>query len=180
MQTQARSSANSLGSTQWMALHKGSMRLKRIGEWIQYSGPNGRTFFFNESTGVFTWQRPLDLPPSPGDSSTSQRRPDESSTTHRRPDDTNHEHPPDRPFAQGQGANTNGDADASKYTCVNVQDDDEEDEDGACKEEEGGGRVDQYADREGSTGVEHTAAGMPAVTMERQDSAALLDMVSPQ
>ena len=31
----------------------GSMRLKKMGAWIQYSGPGGRAFYFNEETGFF-------------------------------------------------------------------------------------------------------------------------------
>lgn len=36
----------------------GSMRLKKMGSWIQYSGPGGRPFYYNESTGFFQWERP--------------------------------------------------------------------------------------------------------------------------
>ena len=44
----------------WRAMQMGSMRLKKIGEtpWIQYSGPGGRTFYFNEASGHFQWERP--------------------------------------------------------------------------------------------------------------------------
>ena len=34
------------------------MRIKKMGSWIQYSGPGGRTFYFNEETGFFQWERP--------------------------------------------------------------------------------------------------------------------------
>ena len=34
------------------------MRLKKVGEWIQYTGAMGRTFYFNEKTFEFQWERP--------------------------------------------------------------------------------------------------------------------------
>jgi hypothetical protein len=34
------------------------MRLKRIGEWIQYSTEAGQTFYYNEKNGEFQWVNP--------------------------------------------------------------------------------------------------------------------------
>jgi hypothetical protein len=31
------------------------MRLRRIGDWIQYSYESGETFYYNEATGEFQW-----------------------------------------------------------------------------------------------------------------------------
>jgi ankyrin repeat protein len=45
---------------QWEALRKTSMRLKRIGEWVEYHG-NGKTFYYKESTGEFMYERPIDM-----------------------------------------------------------------------------------------------------------------------
>ena len=36
------------------------MRLKRIGEWVEYHG-NGKTFYYKESTGEFMYERPIDM-----------------------------------------------------------------------------------------------------------------------
>ena len=44
----------------WEALRKTSMRLKRIGEWVEYHG-NGKTFYFKESTGEFMYERPIEM-----------------------------------------------------------------------------------------------------------------------
>ena len=35
-----------------------SMRIKKIGEWIQYTGGMGKTFYFNEKTYEFQWEKP--------------------------------------------------------------------------------------------------------------------------
>ena len=45
---------------EWEALRKTSMRLKRIGDWIEYHG-NGKTFYYKESTGEFMYERPLEM-----------------------------------------------------------------------------------------------------------------------
>ena len=37
---------------------KMSMRLKRVGEWIQYRTDSGRTFYYNQSSGDFQWDSP--------------------------------------------------------------------------------------------------------------------------
>lgn len=37
---------------------KASMRLKRVGEWIQYSTEAGQTFYYNEKNGDFQWVNP--------------------------------------------------------------------------------------------------------------------------
>ena len=34
------------------------MRIKKIGDWIQYTGGMGRTFYFNEKTYEFQWEKP--------------------------------------------------------------------------------------------------------------------------
>ena len=45
----------------WEKMRKSSMRLKRIGEWIQYCVDGGNVFFYNETTGEFQWERPVEL-----------------------------------------------------------------------------------------------------------------------
>ena len=46
-------------TSRWDQLQKcGSMRLKKLGEWIQYTGGGGKTFYFNEKTYEFQWERP--------------------------------------------------------------------------------------------------------------------------
>ena len=45
----------------WEKMRKSSMRLKRIGEWIQYCVDGGNVFFYNETTGEFQWERPIEL-----------------------------------------------------------------------------------------------------------------------
>jgi ankyrin repeat protein len=37
---------------------KMSMRLRKLGDWIQYSTGNGQTFYYNERTGDFQWKNP--------------------------------------------------------------------------------------------------------------------------
>ena len=37
---------------------KASMRLKRVGDWIQYLTETGRTFYYNEKNGEFQWVEP--------------------------------------------------------------------------------------------------------------------------
>jgi len=51
---------------------KMSMRLKRVGEWIQYRTDNGRTFYYNQSSGDFQWDTPH------GDKSKQTKTPTES------------------------------------------------------------------------------------------------------
>lgn len=34
------------------------MRLKRVGDWIQYSTEAGQTFYYNEKNGDFQWVNP--------------------------------------------------------------------------------------------------------------------------
>lgn len=45
----------------WEARKKSSMKLKRIGDWIEYHGQGGKTFYYNESNGQFQWERPVEL-----------------------------------------------------------------------------------------------------------------------
>ena len=37
---------------------KMSMRLKKIGDWIQYRTSAGRTFYYNQTSGDFRWDNP--------------------------------------------------------------------------------------------------------------------------
>ena len=37
---------------------KASMRLKRVGDWIQYLTETGQTFYYNEKNGDFQWVDP--------------------------------------------------------------------------------------------------------------------------
>lgn len=46
---------------EWEARKKTSMRLKRISDWIEYHGQGGKTFYYNETTREFQWERPVDL-----------------------------------------------------------------------------------------------------------------------
>ena len=49
-------------TSRWNHLQKcGSMRLKKIGDWIQYTGGMGKVFYFNEKTYEFQWERPEEL-----------------------------------------------------------------------------------------------------------------------
>lgn len=34
------------------------MRLKKVGDWIQYSTESGRTFYYNDKNGDFQWVNP--------------------------------------------------------------------------------------------------------------------------
>jgi hypothetical protein len=34
------------------------MRLKRVGDWIQYSAEGGQTFYYNDKNGEFQWEDP--------------------------------------------------------------------------------------------------------------------------
>ena len=46
-------------TSRWDTLTKtASMRIKKIGNWIQYTGGMGKTFYFNEQTYEFQWERP--------------------------------------------------------------------------------------------------------------------------
>ena len=46
-------------TSRWDTLTKtASMRIKKIGNWIQYTGGMGKTFYFNERTYEFQWERP--------------------------------------------------------------------------------------------------------------------------
>jgi hypothetical protein len=42
-------------------LAKASMRLKREGDWINYTIANGRHFYYNDKTNEFQWERPVAL-----------------------------------------------------------------------------------------------------------------------
>jgi len=44
----------------WSKKMKNSMRIKKLGEWIEYHGKDAKTFYYNESTGAFQWERPLE------------------------------------------------------------------------------------------------------------------------
>jgi hypothetical protein len=61
MQDNTLSSLNSAGSSD--GLHRSlqskmSMRLKKVGDWIQYSTGAGRVFYYNEKNGDFKWVTP--------------------------------------------------------------------------------------------------------------------------
>ena len=54
-------------TSRWETLTKtASMRMKKIGKWIQYTGGMGRTFYFNEKTYEFQWERPEECGPEEG------------------------------------------------------------------------------------------------------------------
>lgn len=46
-----------------------SMRLKREGDWVEYTLPDGNVFYYNDKSNEFQWQRPdqLSSPLSKGD-----------------------------------------------------------------------------------------------------------------
>lgn len=44
-------------------LANSSMRLKREGDWIQYTLPDGNVFYYNDKSNEFQWQRPDQLSP---------------------------------------------------------------------------------------------------------------------
>jgi hypothetical protein len=44
---------------------KASMRLKRMGDWIQYMTESNNTFYYNEKTGEFQWASPNDSAAGP-------------------------------------------------------------------------------------------------------------------
>ena len=49
-------------TSRWDTLQKtGSMRIKKIGQWIQYTGGMGKTFYFNEKTFEFQWEKPENM-----------------------------------------------------------------------------------------------------------------------
>ncbi len=35
------------------------MRLKRFGDWIEYTTESGKTFYYNDRDGSFQWEHPL-------------------------------------------------------------------------------------------------------------------------
>lgn len=43
------------------SLSKASMRLKRQGEWIEYTLPDGNVFYYNDQSNEFQWERPENL-----------------------------------------------------------------------------------------------------------------------
>ncbi|CAN0557801.1 unnamed protein product [Ectocarpus sp. 12 AP-2014] len=43
------------------SLTKASMRLKREGDWIEYTLPDGNVFYYNDKNNEFQWERPDDL-----------------------------------------------------------------------------------------------------------------------
>lgn len=43
------------------SLTKASMRLKRQGDWIEYTLPDGNVFYYNDKNNEFQWERPDDL-----------------------------------------------------------------------------------------------------------------------
>ncbi|CAM9456155.1 unnamed protein product [Hapterophycus canaliculatus] len=47
------------------SLSKMSMRLKRHGEWIEYTLPDGNVFYYNDQSNEFQWERPDDLSSRP-------------------------------------------------------------------------------------------------------------------
>ena len=49
-------------TSRWETLQKtSSMRIKKIGVWIQYTGGMGKTFYFNEKTFEFQWETPENM-----------------------------------------------------------------------------------------------------------------------
>jgi len=46
---------------------KASMRLKRMGDWIQYMTESNNTFYYNEKTGEFQWASPNDSGSGPAE-----------------------------------------------------------------------------------------------------------------
>ncbi len=40
-----------------------SMRLRKDGDWISYTAPDGRTLYYNDTTSEFQWERPVLLLP---------------------------------------------------------------------------------------------------------------------
>lgn len=53
---QQKASARTLAQTP--ASHKASMRLKRVGDWVQYRTEMGQTFFYNDKNGEFSFTPP--------------------------------------------------------------------------------------------------------------------------
>ncbi|CAM9091039.1 unnamed protein product [Phaeothamnion confervicola] len=43
-------------------LAKASMRLRRKGDWLEYTVKEGKTFYFNDKTNAFQWERPSGEP----------------------------------------------------------------------------------------------------------------------
>ena len=52
-----------------------SMRLKKIGDWIQYLTEGGQTFYYNDKTGEFQWISPETDPEGASKESTSDWKP---------------------------------------------------------------------------------------------------------
>lgn len=48
------------------------MRLKKVGEWIQYRTSAGRTFYYNQDSGEFQWDSPNAEKPPTGSQHQSQ------------------------------------------------------------------------------------------------------------
>jgi hypothetical protein len=51
--------------------NKMSMRLKKVGDWIQYVTESGPTFYYNDKNGEFQWVDPATDNSSSSEASTS-------------------------------------------------------------------------------------------------------------
>ena len=51
-----------LGEANSKPLANSSMRLKREGDWIEYTLPDGNVFYYNDKNNEFQWARPDQLP----------------------------------------------------------------------------------------------------------------------
>lgn len=56
-----RETPNGFREAKESSLSKASMRLKRQGEWIEYTLPDGNIFYYNDQSNEFQWERPDDL-----------------------------------------------------------------------------------------------------------------------
>lgn len=51
-----------LGEASAKPLANSSMRLRREGDWIEYTLPDGNVFYYNDKNNEFQWERPDQLP----------------------------------------------------------------------------------------------------------------------
>ncbi|CAM9330433.1 unnamed protein product, partial [Heterosigma akashiwo] len=61
---------------------KASMRLKQVGDWIQYRGAHDKTFYYHETSGDFQWERPAALGPGDPVEAKADDPPGEDNTSH--------------------------------------------------------------------------------------------------
>lgn len=64
-----------LGEASAKPLANSSMRLKREGDWIEYTLPDGNVFYYNDKNNEFQWERPDQLSAGPS----SEERAEEES-----------------------------------------------------------------------------------------------------